>query len=124
MVDWSTVQIPKELLDEVEKFLKTKEAKKKGITSKSQFITRAIDSVLDELSQKRFEHINFEDNCIRLIDNHKPQGTPFVEIRLKGKDLRCDTCQKTECIHISAVWQNQDIADKLLIKGLRPQNRP
>ena len=47
MVNWSTVRLPKEMMDEVEKFLKTDKAKKLGFTSKTQFIVACVREYLE-----------------------------------------------------------------------------
>lgn len=39
---WAAVRIPKGLLEEIEKYLKTKEAEKRGFTSASGFAEHAI----------------------------------------------------------------------------------
>ena len=44
---WRTVQVPEGLAKEIEKYLKTKDADKKGIHSISAFITDAIRKQLD-----------------------------------------------------------------------------
>ncbi len=91
-----------------------------GYNSKSDFISDAVRDLLDKHEKNRFEHTNFDDDVIRLIDNHKPRGTPFVEIVLNGKELHCKTCQSKACEHIEHAWTEPKIKRQLKEKGLKP----
>lgn len=113
--DWVTIKIPRELAEQIDKII---EDQSLGYTKKAQFTSEAIRKLLQEY-YPRFEHVNFEQNCIRLIDNEKPKGSPFIEIRLNGGKLYCDTCEKNTCEHISAAWNDEEIKEKLLKKGLK-----
>ncbi len=45
---WRTVNVPSGLVDQIEKYLKTTEAKKKGFTSISSFISYTLRKELEE----------------------------------------------------------------------------
>ena len=81
------IKIDSDIKNELEKWLETDEAKELGFNSMARFATLAISKELKSLKQKRFEHFNFAENVIRLIDNEKPAGTPYIEIALKGELL-------------------------------------
>ena len=114
MVEWKTQRLPKDLLDRVEKIMN-----EVGYNSKADFISDAVRNLLDKHEKNQFEHTNFQDNVIRLIDNHKPRGTTFVEIYLNGDGLRCETCQSKACEHIEFVWTEPKIKRQLKVKGLK-----
>ncbi|WP_179371017.1 ribbon-helix-helix domain-containing protein [Nitrosopumilus ureiphilus] len=51
MADWSAVRMPKEMSDEIEKFLNTAKAKRSGYTSKTQFVVSAVRELLEKYSK-------------------------------------------------------------------------
>lgn len=113
--DWRTIKIPNELAQRIEAI-----EKDEGFSSKSDFVTQAIRELLTVYEKNRLEHTNFHDNIIRLIDNHKPRGTPFVEIFLNNDGLHCETCVSKACEHIEFVWTEPKIKRQLKEKGLKP----
>ncbi len=113
--NWRTIKIPKELAEQIESIM-TKE----GFNNKADFINQAIRELLQKYTNSRLEYANFDDDVIRLIDNHKPRGTPFVEIVLNGKELHCKTCQSKACEHIEHAWKEPKIKRQLKEKGLKP----
>ncbi len=115
MVEWTTERLPKELSLRISKIME-----KSGYSSKSDFITEAVRKLLDEYEKSQYEHTNFHNNIIRLIDNHKPRGTPFVEIFLNDEGLHCETCVSKACEHIEFVWTEPKIKRELKKKGLKP----
>jgi len=48
MKEWRTVQIPEGLVNQIEEFIKTKEAQRLGISSISGYITYVIRKSFDE----------------------------------------------------------------------------
>ena len=116
---WAKMSIRKKMKEEVDNFIETDDAKKHGLTNSTQFMDIAIREALEKYKKKRFEHFNFTDNVIRLIDNHKPQGTPYIEVALKGKNLVCRSCESLNCIHIDEAWKNEGISKQMKTKGLK-----
>lgn len=112
--NWRTIKIPKDLAEQIESIM-TKE----GFNNKADFINQAIRELLQKHTKSRLEHTNFHDNIIRLIDNHEPRGTPFVEIFLNNDGLHCETCRSKECEHIEFVWTEPKIKRQLKEKGLK-----
>ncbi len=115
MVKWVDSKIPEDLALRIEKIKQDG-----GYNSRSDFISQAIRELLERYEKNRLEHTNFHDNIIRLIDNHKPRGTPFVEIFLNNDGLNCETCQSKACEHIEFVWTEPKIKRQLKEKGLKP----
>ena len=119
MTDWVSTKIPKKMYDKIEKFLKSNEGKELGYNSKSDFIVQAARELLEKHDKPRFQHFNLQDNIIRLIDDELPSGKDIVEIRLNKNKLRCGHCSLMDCVHIEAVWNFSDIANKLTKKGVQ-----
>jgi len=115
----NVVRIDSDLFNELEDFLETPEAKEAGFHSKAPFLNDAVRKALEKYKKKRFEHFNFADNIIRLIDNDQPKGTPYIEIALNNSDLVCRVCESMNCIHITEVWNHKDIAKQLRRKNLK-----
>lgn len=113
------IKIDSKIRDELVEWLETDEAKELGFNSMARFATLAISKELKSLKQKRFEHFNFAENVIRLIDNEKPAGTPYVEIALKNEKLYCRVCESQNCIHIEESWNNDEISKQLKRKNLK-----
>lgn len=114
----TTIRIDKGLKERIEKFLETPQAKELGYNHQANIVNDAIREILKELEKPRFEHFNFQDNIIRLIDNNVPNGTPFIEIRANSKSLTCGDCQAKSCDHIDAIWQDPKISKILKEKGI------
>lgn len=114
----AVVRIDLELYEELEKWLETKDAKKEGFHSRAPFVNVAVRELLEKYKKKRFEHFNFAENVIRLIDNEKPAGTPYIEIALKNLLLICRSCESKNCIHIEEAWNNTEIRRQLKRKNL------
>lgn len=113
------IKIDSKIRDELEDWLETDEAKAKGYNSMARFATLAISKELQKVKKKRFEHFNFADNLIRLIDNDKPTGTPFIEIVLKNSQLFCRVCESRNCIHIEESWKHSEIKKALKRKDVK-----
>lgn len=113
------VNIDVDVKEKIEEWLKTPEAKAKGFNSLARFITIAGSELLEKHKKERFEHFNFAENVIRLIDNEKPAGTPYVEIALKSEKLYCRVCESQNCIHIEESWNNNEISKQLKRKNVK-----
>lgn len=113
------VKIDANIKKEIEEWLETSEAKARGFNSVARFISIAGSELLTKHKKIRFEHFNFAENVIRLIDNEKPAGTPYIEIALKGELLFCRSCESKNCIHIMESWNNAQISKQLKRKNLK-----
>lgn len=114
-----TAKLDPDVLQKITDWIDTPEAKEKGFNSVARFLTIAASELLEKHQKKRFEHFNFADNLIRLIDNEKPQGTPFVEIVLKSTNLLCRICESQNCIHIQESWNHPEIKKALKRKNVK-----
>jgi len=111
--DWKTVKLPVKLMDEIEKV-----GRENGFISKSDFISQGARELLEKYKKTRFEHLNFHDNIIRIIDNDKPKGTVYVEVFLKNNKIVCGVCNSRDCIHIEACWNDNSIKKQLVTKAI------
>ncbi len=113
------IKIDSDVRDKLEEWVDTDEAKSKGYNSMARVATLAISEFMDKHKKKRFEHFNFADNLIRLIDNDKPKGTPFIEVMIKGGELICRVCEARVCIHIKEAWNHPEIIKQLKRKNIK-----
>ena len=101
MAEWPTVRLPKEMMDEVERFTNTRYAKQNGFTSKSQVIVAAVRDFLKKYLQNQIRVITSSSNHVTIIDN-RSESPIFVE--RKNKKIKCseDGLLKNEkpCIHM------------------------
>lgn len=112
--DWRTVKLPTALIEEIEQLRKDGK-----FISNSDFISQATRQLLQKYKKKRFEHFNFAENVIRLIDNEKPSGTPYIEIVLIKELLICRACESKNCIHIREIWNHAGIVKQLKRMNLK-----
>ena len=99
--EWRPVQLPKDLVDEVERTIKTDMIKKEGITSISQFISRTVNDKIQELEQARFNVINTHDNHLKILDNKIGKLGQIVSVYFKkNNDMLCDYCNENNCVHV------------------------
>ena len=113
---WRPVQLPKDLVDEVEKVIETPEVKKTGVTSISQFISRIID---EHLESSRFSHQNTYEDKVRILDNKIGKLGDIVTIFLRNdkKDGFCDYCEQNNCVHVKYMWELPDVVKILKDRG-------
>lgn len=116
---WGKMSIRKKMKEKIDDFIETEVAKDYGLTNSTQFLDVAVREALEKYKKKRFEHFNFADNIIRLIDNDQPKGTPYIEIVLNNNHLICRVCESKNCIHIAEAWNNKQIAKQMKRKGLK-----
>ncbi len=115
------VRIDKDLLTQLETWLKTDDAKKKGFHSKAPFVNTSVRELLEKYASPRFEHLQFDENTIKLIDNEIPNGTQYVELFLENNIIMCSNCGITKCIHVHECWKDSNIKkilEKKQIKNL------
>ena len=101
---WRPVQLPKYLVDEVEKIIKTHDVKKQGITSISQFISRLVNNEfekLDELKEQRLIYMNTYDDHLKILDNKIGKLGLILSVYFKkDNSMWCDYCNETNCVHV------------------------
>ena len=107
---WRPVQLPKDLVDEVERVIETNEVKKEGITSISQFISRTVSEELSKLESERFKHVNMYGDHVKIMDNKLGKIGRIVSVYFKkGGKPWCDYCRESDCIHVQYAWEIADV---------------
>ena len=115
---WRPVQLPKDLVDEVEKIIKKDTIKKQGITSISQFIARTINDAIEAFEKTGFATITIKDKQIEIFDTNIGNKGTLVKIHHDKDKLNCSNCNSNDCPHINYIWSIEHIADELEGKGL------
>ena len=113
-----SVKMDNDLWEILDEWLQTNEAKKHGFHSKAPFITQAVRELLERYEKPRFDHLNFQDNILRLVDTELPKYQNIIEICLKKGKLVCNYCELESCEHIDASWKDKVIRKQLQEKGL------
>ncbi len=108
--DWRTVNVKKSLLEQIEKILYSDEVKKEGITNMSQFIDSALKEKIEDIEQKRMNHLNMYDDHIKIMDNNLGKIGRIVSVYFKkGNKPWCDYCEESDCIHVQYAWEIADV---------------
>ena len=115
---WRPVQLPKDIVDEVEKIIKKDTIKKQGITSISQFISRTINEAVKEFEKTGFTTVTIKDNQIEIFDTNIGNRGMLISIHHIKNKLNCSKCNSKDCPHINYIWSIDHIADKLEDEGL------
>lgn len=132
MVEWRTVRIQKELLEEVERFLETDLAKREGYNSKAQFITDAIREYLGRYRKlrPRLEHVNVYRNRVTILDRELEGRGRIVDVvfmrRKNGEEIiypYCTYCQSSDCIHADFAFEIPKVREILHKAGIRKRVR-
>lgn len=111
-------KIDKQVYAMLREWLDSGKAKEAGFDSQSRIVSEAVREFIEKYKTPRFEHINFHDNMIRLLDNDEPKGTPFIDIFLKEDIIFCNSCKTKTCIHIEECWKDVAIRKVLQKKGI------
>jgi len=114
----ATVRIPKEMVDTIEEFLKTDQARKMGFLHITDIATEAVREFLNDLgyypSRPRFQHYNVYEDRVTIIDNDAPKGKEWVDVWFRGDKPFCEYCQESDCDHIQFILEIPEV-----VQGLR-----
>ena len=95
--NYTTVRIPRGQIEEIESFLKTDFARKRGYLHKVEVVSDAVRKFLEEY-QPRFEHLKMVDDSVKVIDF---ENNRIATIHFKEEGLvLCDLCDAEDCEHI------------------------
>ena len=101
---WKPVQLPKQLVDDLETFANSKTAKSMGFTNKSQFAAYAVRAALDNHSDSLwvYEFVDVTENKVTIIDHevNKVVNIVFIHDRLKCSIHGWNHCEHQEYIRI------------------------
>lgn len=101
---WKPIQLPKELVDDLETFANSKTAKSMGFTNKSQFAAYAVRAALDRHSDSLwvYEFVDVTENKVTIIDHEENKVVNLVMMhdRLKCSIHGWNFCEHEEYIRI------------------------
>lgn len=105
--EYTTVRLPKELIDEIDKILKRGVM---GYKSRAEFIKESIREKLKTMPAEAFEkpqlpieHFNISENGVRILDRTIKNGVSngrIIDVYFKPKGIWCEYCQTNNCRHI------------------------
>ena len=107
---YSTVRIPRGQIEEVEDFLKTDFAKKRGYHYKVEVVSDAVRKFLEKY-QPRFKHLNMADGHVKVIDF---ENNRVATLQFKNPGgVHCDLCDTDHCEHIEYALEQPSILNEL-----------
>lgn len=117
-VRWNKVNITQEMLDLIDKYLKSEMAKQRGLTSRSDVAIEAIRRFLERegmyAPKPRFEHLNtFEDHA-KIWDNRLNR---VASVYFKVDKVLCDICESDECVHLGFALSIPEVVNALERQG-------
>ena len=122
--DYTTVRLPKELMDEIDQIIKRGT---RGYKSRSEFIKEAIRKRFEELQAAApmpklppLEHFNVDNEGVRIVDRTlatKTTGGRIIDVYFKPDSVWCDYCQSGSCRHIEFALELSAVQEILSKKG-------
>jgi len=118
----ATVRLPKDMVNAIEEFLKTDQAKKMGFLYITDVVTDAARQLLKSYGysstlRPRFVHYNVYEDHVSIIDNEQPEGKSWVDVYLQNGKAWCDLCEKHDCDHTRFALGLPKVVDALTAKG-------
>jgi len=103
----TTLSIPQDLLNEMDKFVGTQ-----GFRSKAEIAKQAIREYLDRQYLKEglppFERINADASGIKIFDR-KLIGNKLVHVIFTPKGIYCDYHETDDCEHVKYALEQPDV---------------
>lgn len=97
---YSAVQIPSDLLELLDGFAKTPQAKKLGITNKSQAAKKAALEFLEKYSQT-------EEKPTRFILPNLEDPEESLDLDIYEKTVICNKCSLDSCRHTDTLYKDK-----------------
>jgi len=120
--EYTTVRLPKELIEEIDKILKHGVM---GYKSRAEFIKEAIREKLrtiprEILEQLSLEHFNLDEHGVRILDrslaNEHSKGS-IIDVYFKPENAWCEYCESTDCRHVKFALSLPEVRKILREKG-------
>jgi Arc/MetJ-type ribon-helix-helix transcriptional regulator len=120
--EYTTVRLPKELMEEIDNILKRGVM---GYKSRAEFIKEAIREKLktiprEILEQLPLEHFNLSENGVRILDrslaNEHSRGR-IIDVYFKPDKVLCEYCESTRCQHVKFALDLPEVQKILHTKG-------
>jgi hypothetical protein len=122
--DYTTVRLPKELMDEIDSIIKRGI---RGYKSRAEFIKEAIRKRFEELNTAQpmpklpsLEHFNVNEEGVRILDRtlHSKTSTGrIIDVYFKPDNVWCDYCQSSNCQHTKFALDLPAVQEILNKKG-------
>ena len=123
---WRTISIREEQLKELKRKFKNdtnRPSDQKFSPWLEDIVSKTIENEKKIMKYGPFLKIlHFKDTDEIILYDYKPNKVIHVYIRKDKKELQCDHCKKTNCIHIGFCYGVKEICDKLLDLGFRPSS--
>jgi hypothetical protein len=104
--DYTTVRLPKEIMDEIDQIIKRGT---RGYKSRAEFIKEAIRKRFEELEASQpmpklppLEHFNVDEEGVRILDRTlatKTTNGRIIDVYFKPESVWCNYCQSSSCKH-------------------------
>ena len=120
--EYTTVRLPKKLMEEIDNILKRGVM---GYKSRAEFIKEVIREKLktiprEILEQLPLEHFNLSENGVRILDrslaNEHSRGR-IIDVYFKPDKVLCEYCESTRCQHVKFALDLPEVQKILHTKG-------
>jgi hypothetical protein len=125
--EYTTVRLPKQLIDEIDQIIKRGE---KGYKSRAELIKEAIRDKLRTFppmpnqspaqALPPIEHFNIDADGIRILDRTIANGVSkgrIIDIYFKPDMVWCEYCESTDCQHVKFALNIPEVQSILREKG-------
>jgi hypothetical protein len=125
--EYTTVRLPKELIDEIDQILKLG---LKGYKSRAELIKEAIRDKLKTFppmpeqapvqALPPIEHFNIDENGVRILDRTIANGGSngrIIDVYFKQDRVWCEHCQSADCRHVKFALTIPKVQETLRQKG-------
>ena len=110
---WASISLTKELIEEIDSFVKSEDGKKLGFSSRTDLIARAVTDLLEE-HKPRLQHLNMLDDNVKVIDFGMDRIATII-FRENGS-VYCELCRQLDCEHIKYALEQRRT------EGLHPRS--
>ena len=122
--DYTTVRLPKELMEEIDDIIKRG---MRGYKSRAEFIKEAIRRRFEELESlpppkplPPLEHFNLNESGVRVLDrtvsNSSSDGR-IIEVYFNPDKVVCEYCESQNCRHVKFALAIPEVQKILRKKG-------
>ena len=122
--EYTTVRLPKELMDEIDDMIKRGV---RGYKSRAEFIKEAVRKRFEELKTLTpapepltLEHFNLDEYGVRILDRsltNKTSKGNIIDVYFRPDNAWCEYCQTTDCRHIEFALNIPEVRKIIIKKG-------
>ena len=115
---WTSITLTNEMIEDLDKIIKSDLGKRYGFKSRADFVTRACRRYLDEVNPP-YKHINMMDDNVKICDFDRDR---IATIYFKNPGgAHCDLCDADDCKHIDYALAQPDVQKALEKHGWERQ---